>query len=79
MTWPVAVLLATLGTLGVIVGTVIGTMIAMEVKRLSYPERRAEELVCHALAHDVRSGTADRFDYMATRCPARLLIGQKED
>ena len=79
MTWPVAILFAFLGTLGVIVGTMLGTVIAAEAKRLPYPERRAEELVCRALSQDVRSGTANRFDYMATRCPARLLIGQKED
>ena len=37
------------------------------------PERQAEAEVCAALAAEVQGGTSTRFDYMATRCPARLL------
>ena len=37
------------------------------------PERQAEAEICAALAAEVQSGTSTRFDYMATRCPARLL------
>ena len=43
------------------------------------PERKARAELCGALATDVLKGASTRLDYMATRCPARLLTSQETE
>jgi hypothetical protein len=40
-------------------------------------DHRAEQIVCHRLAAEVQDEKASPFAYMATRCPARLIVGQE--
>ena len=50
----------------------LGTL-ALFVDGRTNPEARAFRTVCSDLAAEVADGSASRFDYMATRCPARWL------
>ena len=41
-------------------------------------ESDAEAAICRDMAGEVLAGEASRFDYMATRCPARLLVSVED-
>ena len=51
----------------------VGVLLTAGTKPLR-AENDAEATICRDMADEVLDGEASRFDYMATRCPADLLV-----
>lgn len=58
------------------VGVLIG-LVPFPTEKKEKAEQEAERLICEKMATDVIAGTASRFDYMATRCSAQLLMDKQ--
>ena len=61
--------------LAFVLGVTIGLM-PFPSEKSQKAEQDAENEVCAEMAAEVKVGTATRFDYMATRCPALLLASE---
>lgn len=51
----------------------VGVLLTAGTKPLR-AKNDAEAAICRDMADEVLDGEASRFDYMATRCPAGLLV-----
>lgn len=68
MSWHHTLFLIVVVSLGIVIGA---TPFPSEKRKKA--EQAAEETICRELAAEVQAENASRFDYMATRCSARLL------
>ena len=58
----------------VVLAGVTLVVLVLVLDAITNPESRAFRMVCRDLADQVWSGEATRFEYMATRCPAWMLV-----
>ena len=62
----------------VLMGVIVLSVGALVLHHFTDPGQRAFRDVCGGLVDQVLAGEATRFDYMATRCPAWMLIDAEE-